>query len=108
VRLPALLQDDREERFYERMYLCEELEEMVATLYREFLALRTSPLWEARVAPAIRAWVRDEPDLTAEEYQEIVGEVSPPKPKRRGPAGRGAESRAAAARAAEPARDGVA
>jgi hypothetical protein len=94
VRLPALLQDEREERFYERMYLCEELEEMLAALFREFLALRTSPLWEARVAPAIRGWVRDEPELEAEEYGELLAEVALPKPKRKAPAGRGAASRA--------------
>lgn len=105
VRLPALLQDEKEERFYERMYLCEELEEMLASLFREFLALRTSPLWEARVVPAIRAWVRDEPELTADEYDELIAEVALPKPKRKAPAGRGAESRnkAAAARETEQA-----
>ena len=79
VRTPALLQDEREERFFERMYLLEELEEIIRELYREFLELHISQAWESTLAPAIRAWVADEPTLTRDEYLELVAQAVRPK-----------------------------
>jgi hypothetical protein len=75
VRTPALLQEDEDEKFYERMYLLEETESLLYGLYREFLALRLSPLWNDKVAPAIRDWVRDETIISRNEYDEMVTEV---------------------------------
>ncbi|AKT43716.1 hypothetical protein [Chondromyces crocatus] len=60
VRIPAQVKEEEDERFYERMYLVEELEAMLGALYSEFLAQRLSTSWEQTVAPAIRAWVRGE------------------------------------------------
>lgn len=71
-RTPALLQDEKEERFYERMYLIEELEEAVQELYKEFLTIRTSPKWDSDIAPAIRDWVREQPTMTPDGYSEIL------------------------------------
>lgn len=75
AKTPALLKDEPEERFYERMYLIEEMEDMLQALFREFLLVRLSDQWEARVAPAIRAWVRDEPEMGVTEHKEIVQQV---------------------------------
>lgn len=72
VKTPTLLQEEREEKFYERMYLLEELEEMIHALYNEFLVLRLTPAWEREIAPAISAWVREEPEMNTAEYLEVV------------------------------------
>lgn len=61
VSIPALITEDGDERFYERMQLVEELESMVAGLYERFLRLRTSAAWEREAVPAMRAWVRADP-----------------------------------------------
>jgi hypothetical protein len=82
AKTPALLQDEQEERFYERMYLVEELEEMLQALFREFLLVRLSPYWESKVAPAIRAWIREEPELGAGEHKEIIQRVMAEAQKR--------------------------
>ena len=60
VRIPAQVKEEEDERFYERMYLVEELEALLGALYAEFLAQRLSTAWEKAVAPAIRSWIRGE------------------------------------------------
>jgi hypothetical protein len=72
VKTPELLQDEADERLFERMYLLEELDEMVTILFGEFLTLRVTNAWEEVVAPAIRAWVREEPAMNQDEYLEIL------------------------------------
>jgi hypothetical protein len=49
-------EDDREV-FYERMALTQEFEELLETLYRDFVALRLSERWELVVVPMLRRWV---------------------------------------------------
>ncbi len=61
VSIPALITEDGDERFYERMQLIEELEEMIGGLYERFLRLRTSPEWEREAVPALRKWVQADP-----------------------------------------------
>lgn len=56
VKVPAMITEETDEKFYERMQLVEELEAMLGGLYERFLELRTSETWE-REAGAIRAWV---------------------------------------------------
>jgi hypothetical protein len=73
VKTPALLQDEIEERFYERMYLLEELDSVLRALVAEFFRLRVSRNWDTEFAPAIRAWVRDEPGMTRQRYLALVG-----------------------------------
>lgn len=58
VSVPALITEESEERFYERMHLVEDLEAMLGTLLESFLRLRTSSEWDESTAPAIREWVR--------------------------------------------------
>jgi hypothetical protein len=52
--------DDAHERFYERMQLTAELEEIVEALYADFRALRLSATWNEHVVPVMRAWARSE------------------------------------------------
>lgn len=61
VSIPALITEDGDERFYERMQLVEQLEDMLGGLYERFLKLRTSAAWERDTVPALRAWVRADP-----------------------------------------------
>ena len=58
VKVPALITEDTDEKFYERMQLVEELEAMLGGLYERFLTARTGDGW-AREADAVRAWVRE-------------------------------------------------
>ena len=48
VKIPAVLSKDDEERFYERMYLVEELDNMLTELLGVFLKRRVSAAWKAR------------------------------------------------------------
>jgi len=49
--------DDHYEVFYERMQMTAEFEELVQTLYRDFLTLRLTASWEEMVVPLLRKWV---------------------------------------------------
>lgn len=61
VKIPALLSRDDEEQLYERFYLMEELEDLFADLYREFITLRLEDdAWRDEIH-AIRAWVHQAP-----------------------------------------------
>ena len=67
VKLPALLSREEDEQFYERMYLLEELEDIIASLYKEFLIIRLSSVWSDAMLPAMRTWVHsDEPQQTSD------------------------------------------
>lgn len=68
VKIPSLLSKEEEEQFYERMYLIEELEEILEELYREFLDIRLSEAWEEEMMPAIRHWVHSEDLMNPDNY----------------------------------------
>ena len=51
VKIPSLLSREEEEQFYERMYLVEELEEILDELFREFLEVRLTYAWEEVMVP---------------------------------------------------------
>lgn len=57
VQVPAVLSKNDEDRFYERMFLIEELEKMLNFIYRSFLEIRVSDAWTDELLPQIRAWV---------------------------------------------------
>lgn len=76
VKIPEVINEEGDEQFYERMYLVEDLEGLLASLYAKFLALRLSTAWESDIAPAIRAWVRDEP-VDAAAYRRMRALVKP-------------------------------
>jgi hypothetical protein len=56
VKLPTILSREDEEKFYERMTLAEQLEDMVRGVYGQFLKKRLAPEWETELA-SIREWV---------------------------------------------------
>lgn len=75
--LPQLIKEDEEERFYERMYLIEELEKMVDALYERFLTLRLDPVWETQILSMIRRWVADAQQVDVKKYRAAKEEAAP-------------------------------
>lgn len=59
VKLPALLSEEDDDRFLERMSLLEELDQMVRVALCEFLHRRARPAWQRSEVPAIRKWLAD-------------------------------------------------
>ena len=57
ARLPALLTEEEDDRFLERISLLEELDAMILAAFTEFLDERTRPAWRRTVIPAMRAWI---------------------------------------------------
>lgn len=74
--LPQLIKEE-EERFYERMYLIEELEKMLDALFLRFLSLRLSPSWETHLLPFLRQWVQNPKELEPDRYRRLRDEVKP-------------------------------
>jgi hypothetical protein len=72
VKIPEVGMEELEERFYERMRLLEQLDEVVTTLYDEFLLVRLSSLWDAELAPAMRDWVKGKDSMTTRQYAGLV------------------------------------
>jgi hypothetical protein len=68
VKIPALLTKETVEQFYERMYLLEELEDILHALYREFLEVRLGDMWEERFTSAMKAWIDAEEDPVPEDF----------------------------------------
>ncbi len=68
IKIPALLTDETDEQFWERMYLVEELEGVVHGLYREFLSVRLSNDWSERFVGAMQAWIESDLDPTPDDY----------------------------------------
>lgn len=68
VRIPATLKAENDEQFEERMDLIERLDRLFDALYSDFLVLRLGAAWDAHVAPAIRAWIRDDGSVNVEAY----------------------------------------
>lgn len=60
VKLPALLSEDEDEHFHERMRFLEQLHDLVQGLYRHFLRVRLSARWPEALLPAMREWLRGE------------------------------------------------
>lgn len=84
VKLPAVLSREEDDRFYERMYLLEQLDGMIKGLFTIFLKLRLSPQWEAKELLAIRAWVAgdEEPPEPAKLPQAQLPEMKAPIKRR--------------------------
>ncbi len=75
VKIPTLLSDEADEKFYERMYLIEELEAIIHDLYAEFLALRLSPAWVGTFIPWLRAWVQVGELASYEQYDAMSATI---------------------------------
>ncbi|MGM0555491.1 MAG: hypothetical protein ACQEVA_03840 [Myxococcota bacterium] len=68
VKIPSLLSREEEEQFYERMYLVEELEEILDELFEEFLDVRLTYAWEEVMVPAMREWIASDDFMTPDDY----------------------------------------
>lgn len=78
VKLPTLVNEQTDEKFYERMHLLEDLEAMLDALWGEFLSLRLSDAWQREVVPAIRDWVHDRPSADVDRYRGWLSEAQSP------------------------------
>lgn len=74
VKIPKVMTEEGDEQFYERMYLIEDLESLLGSLYGKFVALRLSTAWDANVLPAIRAWIHEKP-VDVDAYRKVRGLV---------------------------------
>lgn len=70
--------DASHEVFYERMRLTQEFEDLLETLFRDFLILRLSESWNGQFVPMLRTWAEGRP-LAEEDY---VALTAPRKKKR--------------------------
>jgi hypothetical protein len=61
-------EDRDDESFYERMRLTAEIEDVLSTLYRDFIVLRLSTAWNQHVVPALQHFARGEP-IDADAYR---------------------------------------
>lgn len=69
LKIPALLSREEEEQFYERMFLAEELENIMRTLYKEFLTLRLhEQAWDQAIIPSLQAWIASDDIASPEQY----------------------------------------
>ena len=75
AQLPALLKEERDERFFERMYLIEELEKMVDAIFERFVTLRIAPVWDTKLLPMIQRWVQDPQDVDPKKYRAVCREA---------------------------------
>ena len=57
IRIPAVLGQAEDDKFYERMYLIEEIESIFDDLFRSFLVIRLSEDWEEELTD-IRSWIQ--------------------------------------------------
>lgn len=71
VKLPAISSEGAEEQFHERMRLLEQLHDLVQGLYKHFLGVRLSPLWQAELAPAMSSWLLGEAVMDDEAYDRL-------------------------------------
>lgn len=67
---------EEEAAFQERMTMTRELEDLLATLYRDFLALRLSKTWGAVIVPTMRRWAAGE-EVDGDAYQRAKRGKSP-------------------------------
>lgn len=78
VKIPSVLSKEKEEKFYERMYLVEELEDIMATLYGQFLAIRLDEeRWDETMVPAMRRWIESDRDADPEWYPNLAVDAGP-------------------------------
>jgi hypothetical protein len=57
VKLPALLTEEDDDKFLERISLIEELDDMVRAAFASFMKERLRPAWKRDIVPALREWI---------------------------------------------------
>ena len=70
--------DQDREAFDERMHLTRDVEALLEGLYRDFLALRLSDVWDSTCVPMMRAWAAGQSDFDAEDTATHAPGSSPP------------------------------
>ena len=68
IKIPAVLSKEDSEVFYERMYLVEEIEEILEILYHQFLKIRLGDTWHDAMLPAMRKWIASSEAAKPEDY----------------------------------------
>ena len=58
LKLPALMVDEEDEKFFERVALLEEFTFILDALFRDFCEIRFVPKWDQSVAPRLREWIQ--------------------------------------------------
>jgi hypothetical protein len=57
VKIPALLTEEEDDRFSERIALIQELDDLVQKAFRDFMGERVRPSWRKQTLAAMREWV---------------------------------------------------
>lgn len=68
INIPAVLSREEDEKFYERMFLVEEIENIMAALYAEFIGIRLSSSWNEAMLPVMRQWIQSDEPAKPETY----------------------------------------
>lgn len=68
LKIPALMTDRDDEKFFERMSLVDEVEELIERLYTEFVVIRSSNGWEQEMLPALRDWIYADDPVGRDHY----------------------------------------
>ena len=76
IKIPSVLSKREDEKFYERMYLVEELEDIMDRLYAEFLSIRLHEQWHDAMVPAMKEWVATDEDIHRDWYPELDADLS--------------------------------
>lgn len=79
VKLPALLSEDDDERFNERLELMGTLDKMLEAAFQGFLRRRLAPTWQTDELPKLRGWLAHS---ILEERQLAAIETELPKRKK--------------------------
>lgn len=79
VKLPALLSEDDDERFNERLELMDTLDKMLEAAFQSFLRRRLAPAWQSDELPKLRGWLAHS---ILEERQLAAIETDLPKRKK--------------------------
>lgn len=90
-KAPREEEEDDDTPFYERMTMTREVEDLLATLYRDFLGVRLSPRWAEVVVPTMRRWAAGQ-EVDAEAYRSARARGDHARPS---DAARAVEARAA-------------
>lgn len=60
AKLPELMAEEEDDKLLERLYLTEQLSNMVDTLVQAFLEVRASRGWSKKVVPEMKSWMKGE------------------------------------------------
>ncbi len=81
LKVPVVLTKEEDERFYERMYLLEQLDNIIRALYQLFLTERMGSDWHTQHLPHMQAWINAQGEYGKVENRPSRAEdpISPPK-----------------------------